>query len=637
MRDEHKFIITGGIAGAAIYFTRSIASPLLFPDQSPWEWVGNELPIYAIVAVLAVVAARIFRRHRVVVSATKQLQHESDIRDRISRTFLLAPEESVYSDVLDEILKFTGSRRGVFGYLDERGRLVCPSLTDRQWGLIQSEDTGIVFKRHAWTGLWGRALAERRLVWSNRYTATPSAPGDVRRVVAVPIVHERRPIGLLMVGEKPTDYSLADRVCIQHIAEHIGPILNRKLEAFAPDPGAEAGSDRQQAQIRILQQQRLDATSAATSAVASQFSRCVSGVGTKIASTVKKDDRRALLGDLRRVYEVGLWSVNLTRQLLLLNRKHFIRPVTLDIAILMHEVLKMMGNLLGADIEVSADLQPDLWSVQADRSALEQVITELVMNALSAMPAGGHLRIETRNVAIGEGEYELIEEARPGNFVCISVTDDGHGMDRIELKDVFEPFSGLDKMDGGPGVGLSVARSIVRQHEGWINAYSEPGRGSTFKIYLPGLAIAQREIREGPALNEAVRGHGERILLVEDEDEICELVALLLAENGYAVTGAADANEAISIFRRENGTFDLLFSDIALPDEDGISLANRLTQIKPDLPVLLTSGYMDAEGQWRIKCDKGYGFVSKPFSTAVMLKEVSEALARPSPVDRVTA
>ncbi len=637
MRDEYKFIIIGGIAGAAIYFTRSVASPLLFPDQSAWEWIGNELPIYAIVTVFAVAALRILRGHRAVVRTTKQLQHESDIRDRISRTFLLAPEENVYSDVLDHIIKFTGSKHGVFGYLDERGRLVCPSLTDRQWDLLQSQDTGIVFKRHTWTGLWGRALTERRLVWSNSSITTPGGPGAVHRAVGVPLMHERKVIGLLMVGEKPTDYSLADRVFIQHIADHIGPILNRKLEAFTPDSEGGAGSDRQQAQIRILQQQRLDATSAATSAVATQFSRCVSGTGTKIASAVKGDDRRLLLGDLRRVYEIGLRSVNLTRQLLLLNRKHFIRPVTLDISVVMHEVLKMMGNLLGEDVEVTADLEADLWSVQADRAAIEQVITELVMNALAAMPAGGHLRIETQNAAIGEGEYELTEEARPGNFVCISVTDDGHGMDRTKLKNVFEPFTGGEEEEAGPGVGLSVARSIIRQHEGWINAYSEPGRGSTFKMYLPGLAIARRETHEGPASNEAVRGHGERILLVEDEDEICELVALLLAENGYAVTSAAHANEAIRIFRSENGTFDLLFSDIALPDEDGISLANRLVRIKPDLPVLLTSGYMDAEGQWRIKCDKGYGFVSKPFSTAVMLKEVSQALTQGSAVDKVTA
>jgi signal transduction histidine kinase/ActR/RegA family two-component response regulator len=635
MRDEYKFIIIGGIAGAAIYFTRSIASPLLFPDQSPWEWVGNELPIYVIVAVLAVAASRILKRHRAVVRATKRLQCESDIRDRISRTFLLAPEENVYGDVLDQIIKFTGSKHGVLGHLDQRGRLVCPSLADHPWELFQAEDTGMVFRRHTWTGLWGRALTERRLAWSNRCTTTQGGAAGVNRAIAVPITYERRVIGLLMVGEKPTDYSLADRVLIQHIADHIGPILNRKLETEASDWGEQAGADRQQAQIQILHQQRLEATAAATSEVAAQLSRCVSAVGTKVASTVKESRGRALLRDLRRVYEIGLKAVNLTRQLLLLSRKHVIRPVTLDLTVVMHRLLKMMGDLLGDDVEVTADLKSDLWSVQADRSAIEQVIMELVMNALAAMPAGGHLRIETQNVAIGEGEYQLMEEARPGNFVCISVTDDGRGMDRNKLKTVFEPFSAAGDEESGPAVGLSVARSIVGQHEGWINAYSEPGRGSTFKIYLPGLAIAPRLGREGPVPIDAVKGHGERVLLVEDEDEICELVALLLAENGYAVTSAASANEAIGIFRRENGAFDLLFSDIALPDEDGVSLANRLTQIKPDLPVLLTSGYMDAEGQWRIRCDKGYDFVSKPFSAAAMLKEVSGAIARARSADEV--
>jgi DNA-binding NtrC family response regulator len=178
---------------------------------------------------------------------------------------------------------------------------------------------------------------------------------------------------------------------------------------------------------------------------------------------------------------------------------------------------------------------------------------------------------------------------------------------------------------------------MKNRHRSWASRLPGVLSGSTFRIYLPGLAIAPSPERETPAAIATVRGHGERILLVEDEDEICELVSLLLAENGYAVSSAADANEAIGIFRRENGAFDLLFSDIALPDEDGVSLANRLTQIKPDLPVLLTSGYMDAEGQWRIECDKGYAFLSKPFSMAAMLKEVSEALSHAKSMSEVTA
>jgi signal transduction histidine kinase/ActR/RegA family two-component response regulator len=635
VRDEHKFIVIGGLAAAAIFFVRNIASPLLFPDRTVWEWVGNELPIYGIVGVLAVVASRILKRHRAVARATKQLQHESDLRDRISRTFLLAREEDVYAEVLDQILGFTCSRHGVLGYLDIRGRLVCPSLIDRPWDFMQSQDTGIVFRRHTWTGLWRSALTERRLAWSNSSVTIPGTSRVVNRVLAVPVVHERRLIGLLMVGEKTTDYSLADRVLIQHIADHLGPILNRRMETSAFDLGSEQGPDKQREQIEILHQQRLDTTSMAVSMVAGQLSQGISNLASRAASAVPKADRGALLGDLRSIYEVGLRSINLARQLLLLDRKHIIKPVTLDMAIVVHEMLKMMGDMVGDDVEVTAHLKSDLWSVQADRSAIEQVVMELVMNALAAMPAGGHLRIETLNVAIGDKESELIEGARAGNFVCISVTDNGHGMDRSTLRGIFEPFTCSEGQMTGRRVGLSVARSIVRQHEGWINAYSEPGRGSTFKIYLPGLAIVSPETRAGSPSEEVVKGDGERVLLVEDDDEIREMVTLLLAENGYTVASAADANEAIRIFREENGAFDLLFSDVALPDEDGISVANRLTQIKPGLPVLLTSGYLDVEGQWRIQCDSGYGFLPKPFSVAAMLKEVAAALARSEAMDKV--
>jgi CheY-like chemotaxis protein len=242
------------------------------------------------------------------------------------------------------------------------------------------------------------------------------------------------------------------------------------------------------------------------------------------------------------------------------------------------------------------------------------------------MPEGGRLTIATREVTLDERACAAIHDARPGSFVCLSIEDTGSGIEREVIDQIFEPFFSTKGPTKGTGLGLAVVYGIIRQHGGWINVYSEPNQGTAFKVYLPSVGAAQAEATDGAAesATETARGAGQRILLVEDEEAVRNLASRALRENGYTVFEAGAYEEAIELFDREGGRFDLVFSDVVLPDKSGIRLIDDLLSRRPDLQVLVSSGYTDQKSQWPIIQEKGLKFLQKPYSIVDLLGTVDE-------------
>jgi two-component system, cell cycle sensor histidine kinase and response regulator CckA len=289
-------------------------------------------------------------------------------------------------------------------------------------------------------------------------------------------------------------------------------------------------------------------------------------------------------------------------------------------------MLKMLGRLIGEDIAVQTNLARDLGTILGDAGQLEQVIVNLAVNARDAMPAGGKLTIKTENTLHHPENLHRTAGARPDRFVCLSVTDTGVGMDHEILQHIFEPFFTTKAAGKGTGLGLSVVYGIVAQHKGWVNVYSEPGQGSTFKVYLPiTTASADISVKEPPNLAD-LQGHGERVLVVEDQDEVLQLAVRLLSENGYVVYEASNATTALELFEQEKGDFALVFSDVVLPDFDGIRLLDDLRRRKPDCRVLLVSGYADERSRWPLIRERGYRFINKPYAIADLLKLIREVI-----------
>ncbi|MCK5158476.1 MAG: response regulator, partial [Candidatus Heimdallarchaeota archaeon] len=262
--------------------------------------------------------------------------------------------------------------------------------------------------------------------------------------------------------------------------------------------------------------------------------------------------------------------------------------------------------------------------VKADQGQVEQVLMNLVVNARDAMVDGGRLALKTEDVTIDEQFCKLNSEARPGNFVCFSVEDSGIGMDKETISHIFEPF--FTTKEVGTGLGLSVIYGIVKQHEGWINVYSEPGQGSTFKVYFPVISVKEDKKDEEKISIEELRGSGERVLLVEDDDLLIEYAKGALSNSGYKVFEVKNAKEALDIFEKEEGNFDIVFSDVVLPDKNGVELVEMLVSHKPGIKVLLISGYLDDKSQWAKIQEKGFTFIQKPYTMAELLKAIKDVI-----------
>ncbi len=340
-------------------------------------------------------------------------------------------------------------------------------------------------------------------------------------------------------------------------------------------------------------------------------------------------------GDLQEVKKAGERAASLTRQLLAFSRRQVLQPVPLLLNQSAADLGKMVLRLLGEDIEIVMALAPDLWLVLADPGQVEQVLMNLVLNARDAMPGGGKLTISTCNVEIDTAYSEQHVAVRPGPFVQLSVADTGCGMDRQTQARLYEPFFTTKEKGKGTGLGLSTVYGIVKQSGGYIWVYSEPGLGTTFKIYLPraqeGGAAAEAPLL--PALPRRATG-AETILVVEDEVALLAVARRTLEGAGYTVMTAGDGVEALEVFGRHPGEIHLLLTDVIMPRMDGGALAHELTRRRPGLRVLFMSGYTDDAIVHRGVLDPGTNFLTKPFTSAGLALKVREVLDGPPPAGR---
>ena len=377
---------------------------------------------------------------------------------------------------------------------------------------------------------------------------------------------------------------------------------------------------------RFLQAQKMEAIGRLAGGVAHDFNNLltiITGNSDLLLDELEKGDPKR--NDIEEIYKAGERATGLTRQLLAFSRRQMLQPKVLDIDAVVGETEKMLRRLIGEDIELVTILGPALGRVKADPGQVVQIIINLAVNARDAMPKGGRLTIKTENVILDEDMCKVIPESRPGGFICLAFEDTGVGMDKATLNQIFEPFFSTKGPGEGTGLGLSTVYGNVKQHDGFINVYSEPGQGSTFKVYLPILSIKQERKSKGISALERFQGHGERILLVEDEEGVRKFAKKALSKNGYEVLEAKNAQEALNLFEKEKGAFHLVLSDVVLPDQNGIQLVDQLLSRNQGLTVLLSSGYSDQKSQWPVIYERNFQFLKKPYNTLTLLQAVKDA------------
>ncbi len=322
-------------------------------------------------------------------------------------------------------------------------------------------------------------------------------------------------------------------------------------------------------------------------------------------------------------------SAAITRQLLAFARKQIIEPVVMDLNATVESTLKMLRRLIGEDVELVWKPGSHLWKVKMDPAQVDQILANLCVNAKDAIGGAGTITLETENVVLSDSYCATHAEFVPGDYVMLAVTDTGCGMDKETLAKIFEPFFTTKEVGKGTGLGLSTVYGIVRQNRGFVNVYSEPGVGTTFKIYIPREPEPEVDAEEAPPTVEDVpRGRGETILLVEDDRVLLDMTRVMLTQLGYTVLDALSPRDGLALVRNHEGPVHVLMTDVVMPEMNGKELAAMVQDMRPEVKVLFMSGYTANVIAHHGVLDPGVAFIQKPFGLrdlALRLRQVLDA------------
>ena len=387
-----------------------------------------------------------------------------------------------------------------------------------------------------------------------------------------------------------------------------------------------AEAQREKLREAVLQAQKLEAMSTMAGGVAHDFNNLltvIQGSAEMLHLGLREGD--PLLADVERIVGAAAQAAGLTHQLLLFSRRQPLDLAACNVNRAVEDLLRAMRERIPAAVRVELALADDLKPARGDGAAVGQALEALLANALEAMPQGGTLAVRTENCLLDEAAAATMPEGRSGPFVRVTVADSGGGIGAGQAPHIFEPF--YSTKGAGRGLGLSAAYGIVKQFDGWITFYSEPGQGTVFSVYLPQhMAEQARPAVAAPAPETA--GGQQLVLMVEDEPGIMKVFSSILRMKGYRVAEAADLAQARAQFQQSSAEIALVFSDILLPDGNGLDLVEELSAIKPGVKVVLTSGYTEDDARLaRIK-QRGYAFLPKPYNLPSLLRVLGETLAK---------
>jgi signal transduction histidine kinase len=386
-------------------------------------------------------------------------------------------------------------------------------------------------------------------------------------------------------------------------------------------------TERKQLEAQLVQSQKMEAIGRLAGGVAHDFNNILTAIlGYSDVLLAQAGQDHPWREDLDEIRKAGERAASLTKQLLAFSRKQVLAPEVINLNTVVANVDKILRRVIGEDLELVMSGDASLAPVRADPGQIEQVLLNLAVNARDAMPRGGRLTVETRNVVLDEAYAREHVPIVPGRYVLLQVSDTGEGMDRETRSHIFEPFFTTKEMGKGTGLGLSTVYGIIKQSGGFIWVDSEPGKGTVFQIHLPPSDSPRAVGNPGGSGAGAERGGGETIFVVEDEDSVRSLARGILQANGYTVFDFSSGEAALSQLTANPEPVHLLLTDVVMPRLDGPQLAARVTALRPDIRVVYMSGYTDSSFGGRGLGKLDAPLIQKPFTPEMLAKRIRETL-----------
>jgi two-component system, cell cycle sensor histidine kinase and response regulator CckA len=531
--------------------------------------------------------------------------------------------EEVMRETLDEAEKLTGSTIGFIHLLEPDQVTISlqawSSNTERNLCGVDDFRSHYPLKD---AGVWADAIRERRVLIHNNYDALPNRKGmpqghvKVHRELVVPILRGGKITAIMGIGNKPDDYDQDDVSVLTTMAGIAWDIIARKQ--------AELSEIR--IQNELVQAQKMELVGRLAGGIAHDFNNmlCVILGHTEMA-LVDNPFNESLNASLREIFNAAEKSADLTHHLLAFARKQPLIPKVLDLNVVIEGTLNMLRRLIGAEITLVWHPDQYLSLVNMDSSHIDQILVNLCVNARDAISGSGKILIETKNITFLEHDSVNQTDISSGEYVMLSVSDNGCGIDKEDAGYIFEPFFTTKELGKGTGLGLSTVYGIVKQNNGLIKFSSEPGKGTDFRVYFPKYT-GNAEITVRTKSAGTVKSGEETILIVDDEKEILKLSTLILQKNGYHVLTADTPTQAIQIAEEQTCEIHLLLTDIIMPEMNGRDLSRKMLSIYPNIKTLFMSGYTADIIATQGVTDEVRNLIYKPFSVKGLTKKVHDTL-----------